>query len=101
MLYFYCHYFFLSSFPLFFFSYFSVFSDISVDAFITHVDLSEVGVEARQLAEGEPKLLDVTRDRIVSLSPPPHDHAKDGSEAHDGGFDGAGPSFACEAGHGD
>ena len=69
---------------------FFYFSDISAHAFITHIDPSEVSVEERQLAEGEPKLLDVTRDRVVLLSPPPHDHAEDGAEVHDCRGDGQG-----------
>lgn len=91
----------ISRFLLFFFLLFFCFSDISAHAFITHVDPSEVDVEARQLAEGEPRLLDVTRDRVIPLSPPPHDHAEDGPGAHDGRGDGAGPSIAYEGGHGD
>ena len=72
--------------------HFIFFTDISAYTFIAHVDPSEVIVEARQLAEGEPRLLDVNRDRVVSLSPLAHDHAEGYLEANDGGGDGSGPS---------
>ena len=91
----------ISLFLLFFFLLFFCFLDIIAHAFITHVDPSEVDVEARQLAEGEPRLLDSTSDRVVPLSPPPHDHAENGPEVHDCRVDGTGPSFAYEAGYGD
>ena len=70
-----------------------------INTFIIHADPSEVDVEARQLAEGEPRLLDVTRGRAVLLSSPPHDHTEGGLEANDGGGDGSGPSVAYEGGY--
>lgn len=72
--------------------FFLVRADISAYTYITHVGKSEVSVEARRLAEGEPKLLDVTAGCVVPLSPPPQDQAEGEFEINDDGGNGSGSS---------
>lgn len=75
-----------------------VFAEISAYTFITHDDPGEVSVEARPLAEGESRQLDVTIDRVVSFSSPSQDQAEGELGVNNGGGDGSRPNVVGAVG---
>lgn len=65
-------------------------AEISAYAFITYIGPSEVTIGARQWVRDEPPFMETTADRVVPLSPPPHNQAGGEVRTDGGEFPGQG-----------